>query len=106
MTGWSADLPVDAAHPAQVAQQRVLLRDTRRLRVVVRVRVRGRVRVRVRVRGSGRVRVRVSGKRDHREHHDADRAEHLGHADGRLVVHAVGHVPLDGVEPAVPEVAR
>ena len=32
---WLADLPVDTAHPAQVAQQRVLLRDPRRLRVVV-----------------------------------------------------------------------
>ena len=52
-----------------------------------------RVRVRVRIGAAGG---------DHREHHDTDGTEHLGHTDGRLVVHTVGHVPFDGVEPAVP----
>ena len=59
MAGWLADLPVDTAHPAQVAQQRVLLRDPRRLRVVVRAGVRVRVRVRARARARVRVRVRA-----------------------------------------------
>ena len=73
------------------------MRARARARVRTKDRVRNRVRVRVRV----RVRIGAVGG-GHREHHDTDGTEHLGHTDGRLVVHAIGHVPLDGVEPAVP----
>ena len=71
------------------------MRARARARVRTKDRVRNRVRVRVRVRVGA-----VGG--GHREHHDTDGSEHLGDTDGRLVVHTVGHVPLDGVEPAVP----
>ena len=46
------------------------------------------------------------GEPDHREHHHAHGAEHLGSADGGLIIKAVGQVPLDGVEPTVPEIGR
>ena len=70
-----------------------------RARARARARTKDRVRNRVRV----RVRVRIGAVGGgYREHHDTDGTEHLGHTDGRLVVHAIGHVPLDGVEPAVP----
>ena len=71
------------------------MRARARARVRTKDRVRNRVRVRVRVRIGA-----VGG--GHREHHDTDGTEHLGHTDSRLVVHAIGHVPFDGVEPAVP----
>ena len=72
-----------------------------RARARASVRTKDRVRNRVSVSVSVRVRIGAVGG-GHREHHDTDGTEHLGHTDSRLVVHAIGHVPFDGVEPAVP----
>ena len=45
-------------------------------------------------------------KADHSEHHHADGAKHLGDANRGLVVHPVGHVPFDRVQPPVPAPGR